>query len=128
MSLTGHDPEAGARNLLLNCVGMKSGDRVLIVAEEPHETHYHPAAAECVARVASDLGGVVRSIAPAMPERAGEFPADLASAMNEVDHTVFLSRLADHARFMASPGACTKDHLLRPGRRPPRRALCDPAA
>lgn len=108
MTLTGHDPEAGARNLLLNCVGMKPGDRVLVIAEEPHETHYHPAAAECVARVASDLGAVVRSMAPAMPERAGEFPPELAAAMNEVDHTVFLSRLADHARFMASPGSCTK--------------------
>ncbi len=108
MSLMGHDPETGARNLLLNCVGMKPGDRVLVVAEETGEAHYHPAAAEYVERVARELGGEVQAMAPPIPDTAGVFPPELAAAMCAVDHTVFLSRLADHARFMPSPGTCSK--------------------
>jgi len=51
-----HDPEAGARNLLENCVGVRPGERILIVREAPGLGHYDEAAAECVEREAAAMG------------------------------------------------------------------------
>ena len=44
------DPHGGARNLLLDCVGVKAGEQVLIVREDPALGYYDAAAPACVAR------------------------------------------------------------------------------
>ena len=102
------EPDLGARNLLLNCVGMVPGDRVLIVAEEPEECHYDVKVAACVASVARVLGAEVSVFAAPLPDKVGELPDGLIEQMNQADHTVFLSRMADHARFVPMPGNTTK--------------------
>ena len=103
-----NDPEAGARNLLVNCAGVSPDDHVLIVSEEPGGCHYDEAAALCVEKVARQICSKVTAMPAPLPKKAGDFPAELIEAMNVCDHTVFLSRLADHARFMPSPGKCSK--------------------
>lgn len=103
-----NDPELGARNLLEGCVGVSAGDRVLIVAEVPEETHYDAQVPVCVAKVARDLGAEVSVIAAPLPAEAGDLPCALTDEMNRSDHTVFLSRLADHARFVPIPGKASK--------------------
>ena len=105
---TNIDPERGARNLLVDCVGVASGDRVLIVAESPEERHYDAAVPDCVAKVARDLGAVVSVVAAPLPEKPGDLPCALTDEMNQSDHTVFLSRMADHARFVPIPGHASK--------------------
>ncbi len=102
------NPELGARNLLLSCVGMKPGDRVLIVAEDPQERHYDRQVPACVEKVARELGAAVSLIEAALPDKVGDLPDGLVEQMSRVDHTVFLSRLADHARFLPMPGTATK--------------------
>ncbi len=102
------DPERGARNLLVDCVGVASGDRVLIVAEAPEERHYDTRVPACVAKVARDLGAEVSVLSAPVPEKVGDVPCALADEMNRSDHTVFLSRMADHARFVPMPGKTSK--------------------
>ncbi len=102
------DPELGARNLLLSCVGVEPGDRVLIVAEDPELRHYDQRVTACVAKVARELGAEVSLFAAPLPDRVGDLPIGLADRMSRADHTVFLSRLADHARFLPMPGKASK--------------------
>ncbi len=102
------DPELGARNLLLQCVGVNAGDRVLIVTEEAGECHYDHQAPACVAKVARDLGADVSVVAAPLPENVNELPCELSEAVSRSDHAVFLSRWADHARFVQIPGEGTK--------------------
>ncbi|NNF78421.1 MAG: hypothetical protein HKN05_10375 [Rhizobiales bacterium] len=102
------DPELGARNLLVDCVGVTAGDRVLIVSEAPGERHYDTQVPICVAKVARELGAEVSVVAAPLPDKVGELPCALAEEMNHCDHTVFLSRMADHARFVPISGHSSK--------------------
>ena len=98
------DPDAGARNLLLDCVGLQPGQDILFVGEDSTLGHYHAGPGEFAAEVAADLGANVYQMrTPAIfgPE---EFPKPLAAAMQHVDHTVFFSRIGDQVRFIETPG------------------------
>ena len=50
------DPREGARNLLLNCLGVRPGQRIVIAAEDPAEGFYDSFAATCILEVAAELG------------------------------------------------------------------------
>ncbi|MEM7124433.1 MAG: hypothetical protein AAF563_24370 [Pseudomonadota bacterium] len=98
---------AGALNLLQGCVGVASGDRLLLV-ESDGTDGYDPAVAAFVATVAEELGcHVLRQRGPASVS-PDDFPAALARAMSEVDHTIFFARIGDQFRFQGAPEACTK--------------------
>jgi len=89
--------EAGARNLLLDCVGMAPGDRLLLVCED-NGGYYDDATPAAVARVATDLGARVEMFRhPLLQDDV--LPADLGRAIDRHDHTVFFSRVGDQIRF-----------------------------
>ena len=102
------NPDLGARNLLENCIGVAPGEQVLIVTEEAGGVHYDGRIAGYVADAARGLGTEVRVVSSELPETPGDFPPELREAMGASDHTVFLSRIADHARFIKIEGASTK--------------------
>lgn len=102
------DIEAGARNLLLNCAGAKSGDRLLLVGEQTALPFFDSQLCNDVARVSDELG-IVNEIVLAEPVAdASNFPIAVNEAMQSADITIFFSRLGDQIRFSDSPGKGTK--------------------
>jgi hypothetical protein len=102
------DPRAGARNLLVGCVGLSVGERLLIMREEGPGGFYDPAVSEYIAEEARRLGADVQLCpAPAAdgPETALE---GLMVAMTGADHIVFLSPIGDRLRFRQIPGEGSK--------------------
>ena len=92
-------PEAlqkGAQNLLLGCVGVAPGDQVLVVREDAGPGYYDATAGDAVEAEARRLGAEVHSLWTAAPLDGPEaFPKVVAAAMEQVDHTVFFSRIGD---------------------------------
>ena len=101
------DPIAGARNLLTNCVGVRAGERVLIV-EEQAEGFYDRAAPACVADQAAALGCAVSRFSCPPADGPIVLPEALLAGLAEADHTIFFNRIGDQVRFQALPGAGTK--------------------
>lgn len=102
------DPRAGARNLLVGCVGLSAGERLLIVREEDPAGFYEPAVSERIGEEARRLGADVR-LYPAPPADGPESAVGgLAAAMTGADHTVFLSPIGDRLRFRRTPGEGSK--------------------
>ena len=102
------DLQKGAQNLLLGCVGVKPGDEVLLVREDPGPGYYDAAAGDAVESEARRLGARVHSLWTAAPLAGPEqFPKVVAAAMEQVDHTIFFSRIGDQVRFSCLPGSCT---------------------
>lgn len=97
---------AGAHNLLCHAAGLRAGERLLLVEEDPALGWYDPAAAEAIATEAAHLGAAVTRWPVGGPEQAG--CPDLAAAMADHDRVVFLARLGDCARFEAVPGSQTR--------------------
>lgn len=107
-ALRPRDPAAGARNLLVDCIGLKAGERLLIVAEPVDAGHYDPALAPYLAGEARALGAEV-SIREALPGAGPEdVPADLMRDIHGATHTLFLNRIGDQLRFRALPGEGSK--------------------
>jgi hypothetical protein len=100
--------EAGARNLLSNCVGLRAGDALLLVAEDPALGYFGPGLVETIAAHARQIGAAVRVIDAPVIEDPSDFPKDVQDAISESDHTVFLARLGDQVRFQLMPGSGSK--------------------
>ena len=102
------NPISGARNLLCNCIDVRSGDQILLVREDSRDGIYDEAAPACVEQEARELGASVYSLC--MPAVAGpeSVPQALLAAMEHVDHTIFFSRIGDQLRFDKIPGSGTK--------------------
>ena len=100
--------EAGARNLLENCVGFCGGQSVVIIGEDHSSSFFDPRVCHILADAVRHMGGNVEVVMA--PETTGpeEFPFEIASKMQKADHTVFLSRLGDQMRFCDLPGNGTK--------------------
>ncbi len=99
---------AGARNLLLGCAGVETGDHVLLVREDARHGYYHDDAADFVADEATALGARVHSLRTPRIDGPEHFPSLIAGAMEGADHTIFFSRIGDQLRFDALPGPGTK--------------------
>lgn len=102
------DLRKGAHNLLCNCAGGKSGDRVLIAGESGPNPYYEPELAQAVGEVAAELGMEPACLPAEPPESATDFPLNVAEAMRDADVSVFLSRLGDRVRFAPLQGKGTK--------------------
>jgi len=100
--------QAGALNLLANCVGVARGERVLIVREDAVHGYYDDHAAPQVADFARDLGAEVDVFMAPLIDGPEDFPDDLRAAMADVDHTIFFCRIGDQVRFVKIDGAGTK--------------------
>lgn len=96
---------AGAYNLLVDCAGMRPGEALLVLHEDPSLGYYGPGLAEAVLEAAAELGlrATARSI-PFDPDIEAP-PAELRRAMLEADRTLFLARMGDQLRFNAELAA-----------------------
>ncbi len=98
------DPDTlatGARNLLIDCAGIRAGDRVLMVCESPEHGWYDTAMPAAVAREAEALGAVVSTIEVGPP--GIESGQDLAEARAGSDVILFFARIGDQDRFSEIP-------------------------
>lgn len=102
------DLDAGADNLLLNCVAIQPGDRLLIVREDSRHGYYDCTVSAFVADRARVLGLAVEEVEVGAPGVDRDLPADLLARMAMVDHTVFFARIGDQLRFDGLPGRGTK--------------------
>ena len=102
------ETEIGSLNLLLDCVGLKPGEHLLLVEEEPREKLYSPALTELLALEAGKLGAVVSRAVVALQAESASLPDSLVDAMDKADHALFVNRIADFRRFRSLPGSCSK--------------------
>lgn len=102
------NPAAGAKNLLENCVGLTSGETLLLVCENSRYGHYDRGVAEVVGKVAEDMGATVFEIAIPPIQGPEDFPEMVGTAMQSADHAVFFSQAGDQVRFCKTPGKATK--------------------
>ena len=102
------EQRTGARNLLINCAGVASGDTLLIVREELGLGYYDEAVADLVEQEARSLGAAVHSLRVPQVNGPEDFPEIVIGAMERADHTIFFTRIADFMRFVSLPGGGTK--------------------
>ncbi len=102
------NPRAGAKSLIEDAIGARSGETLAIVAEDPRLGIYDAMVPECVAEVASTLG-ITTKIIP-VGDHAGleNVPSDVSIALDQFDHVLFHSRLGDTLRFSDIPGQASK--------------------
>ena len=98
----------GIDNLLLTCVGMQTGDSVLLVQEPRNERIYCTQLTEKIAARVRQLGAKATLQTYDLITEPGAFPAELIKAMEQADHTIFLSRIGDYSRFVPISGRSTK--------------------
>lgn len=102
------DAIAGAKNLLENCLSVRSGEQVLIIGEDCSTAHFDAKICDVVCNVASGMGLKSEKIIVGETRGAGDFPDHVTQAMQHADHTVFFARLGDQLRFCPLPGKGTK--------------------
>lgn len=98
----------GAFNLLNNCVGLRPGQSVLVVGEDHETAFFDPEVCNVVADAAIQAGATATIIMARPTSGPEDFPLSIAEAMQQVDHTIFLSRIGDQVRFCPLPGKSTK--------------------
>lgn len=92
---------AGAHNLLADCAGMRAGETLLVLHEDPSLGYCGPGLAEAVLQAAARMG--IRAMARAIPfdPDVDAPPSELRRAMLAADRTLFLARMGDQLRFSA---------------------------
>lgn len=98
----------GAINLLDNCVGAKTGEQLLLVVEDAVHGYYDAAAPAAVAAQAEKRGIKVKRYQAPVIDGPQDLPSELITAMQDVDHTVFFSRIGDQIRFTPLAGRTSK--------------------
>ena len=98
----------GIDNLLLTCVGLAAGQSLLLVQEPEDEKIYRSEVVEMIAVRARELGAQTTTQIYELITEPGHFPNALVNAMEQADHTVFMSRIGDHSRFIPLSGRSTK--------------------
>ncbi len=99
---------AGADNLLLRSVGIRPGQRMLVVEEPDDHTLVERRLADFIVHRAGFHGVTAARRSPALTADPGDFPRDILQLMQGVDHTLFLSRLGDYCRFTDLKAPCSK--------------------
>ncbi len=102
------NPRLGAKNLLLEAIGVSQGQSLAIIAEDPTLNIYDPLAVQCIAEVAQELGLQVECIPVADPHGMNEVPEKVMQAFHTQDHVLFQASLGDTLRFTDLPGRATK--------------------
>ncbi len=112
----------GIRNLLLRCVKVKSGQKLLLVGEAGESVYYDAELCVAVKQAADQLGAVTKVLFAEPVVDAMSVSSQVSREMSLSDAVVFFSRLGDQTRFMPSPGegkkvmcyTLTKAHLAAP--------------
>ncbi len=95
---------AGARNLLVNCAGMKSDESLLIVKESSELGWYDDAAPEAAIACAHELGIKAEIMDVDGPQ--SRISTEITRAVEQHDCTVFFARIGDQDRFSEPPPGC----------------------
>jgi hypothetical protein len=103
-----YDPREGARNLLLNCVGIRPGQKIVIPAEDPTEDFYDALASRCILEIAAELGCQASLLPCPVISGPESLPSSIIKAMEEADHVIFQARAGDQVRFTKLGGIATK--------------------
>ncbi len=98
----------GIDNLLLSCMQLQRGDRILIVDEPEQAGLYSATISQRIAARSVELGATVNIISHPLVQRSADFSLELVARMQGVEHTLFMSRIGDYARFMPFGGRCRK--------------------
>lgn len=98
---------AGADNLLDNCVGAKAGETVLVVKEDQDLGYFDIQGADIVAERAKMRGANVMSLTTPRVKGPYAVPPLVRAAVAEADHTIFFSRIGDQMRFCGLPASGT---------------------
>jgi len=101
MGVTGINP--GALNMLVNCAGVRPGNRVLIAVEPADFGYYSADLAPCVIAAAQHLGCTVEVIDTGFDPEVRSIPESVLARSPGVDVIVSLSRIGDQLRFDANP-------------------------
>ncbi|MCR9137775.1 MAG: hypothetical protein NXI27_17385 [Alphaproteobacteria bacterium] len=98
------DPRKGARSLITEAIGARSGDTLAIIAEDAGLGIYDAMVPVCVADVAGELG-IAATIIP-VGDHAGlsDIPKPVLDALETATHVLFHARLGDTLRFDTIPG------------------------
>ncbi len=95
-------------NLLVNCIGGEPDQHLLIVEEPEGEHMYEPGLGTLIADRAEKMGLAVSAIAPELVKETADIPMTVSEHMRSADHTLFLSRIGDIARFTPLSGNGSK--------------------
>ena len=98
----------GAQNLLHNCVGLKSGESVLLVQESHGTGYFDDRVPLILADEAQAIGASVLTMSTPRAAGPDHVPQALSAAMEHVDHTIFMNRIGDQMRFKSLPGSGSK--------------------
>jgi hypothetical protein len=100
---TGDQLMPAARNLLVNCAEMKSGDRLLILQENPDLAYYDASAVRDIATAATSLGLRTTLCEVPFSEAVQPLNPEIAELMAGSDCTLFFARMGDQIRFREMP-------------------------
>ncbi len=92
-----NDLAAGARNLLVNCAQLRTGQRVLIIQEDPELGWYDRDAPGAVQAEAHALGFEAAMFNVGGP--GNEARSELYAAVADYDAAIFFARIGDQERF-----------------------------
>ncbi len=95
----------GARNLLINCAGMRPGEKLLVLQEDPSLGYYGTGLAEAITDAATQMGVQATAIGIPFDPDVDVPPEDLRRAMLAADRTLFIARIGDQLRFNADLGS-----------------------
>jgi hypothetical protein len=102
------DPREGARNLLLNCLHVRPGQRIVIAAEDPAEGFYDAFAVTCISEIAEELGCQASVLPCPCVSGPESLPPVILQAAEGADHIVFQAQAGDQVRFTKLPGSASK--------------------
>lgn len=108
MAIERHNPEAGARNLLQQCLNVKPGESLIILNEDPAEDFYDAEAPAVVRRVAEGMGLKVTARQVPFASDASKIDDETWDAVCANDHAIFFARLGDQFRLLRKQAQRTK--------------------
>lgn len=89
----------GARNLLINCAGCATGDKLLIVCETDTVGYYDPSMGHAIQAVGAQFGMITEIVGVPLNRDVCDPDPSLVAKMAAADCTLFLARLGDQIRF-----------------------------
>ena len=97
------NPQAGAKNMLLNCADAQAGERLLIAYESAEFGYYDADAVPCVVDAAREVNLEVETLDVGFSPFNPHLTAELVAQFDRADIIVFLARLGDQLRFSDMP-------------------------
>ena len=94
--------QMGAENLLVNCGGLRAGDRLLVLCEAPENDYYDQNISQAVLKEAEALGILAEAEVVPFEPLGSPVSSELTKRMKAADRVLFLSRTGDQIRFDAA--------------------------